>query len=193
MLRKLFILIALSLCSAITNASGFGIQMGKSPSEYGCQAVTGSTGVYYCDAPKPHSAFENYAVRASDKHGICWVKGIGKDVADNGYGSSTKLKHSELQGALSKAYGEISETSDFIIPGALWDDADEWLMSIKQNQRVYSVAWQNLEMPGKPKLNQIYLGVNATGSSEGYLALEYYAKFYEECKTAIVDSESSAL
>jgi len=193
MLQKIFISIALLLFCAITNASGFGISMGKPPSKYGCEAIAGQTGVYLCDAPKPHSAFESYAVRASDKHGICWVKGIGKDISDNGYGSTTKMKHSELQSVLSKAYGEVSDTSDIIIPGALWDDSDEWLMAIKQNQRVYTVSWKDLDVLGKPELESIYLGVGSSGSSTGYINLEYYSKVYEDCTTAISESESDAL
>jgi len=193
MLQKIFILIALSLFGAITHASGFGIEMGKSPPEYGCEAQADNVGIYSCVAPKPHSAFEAYMVQASDKHGICWVKGVGKDISDNGYGTSTKSKHSELQSVLTKAYGEISDTSDFIMPGALWDDANEWLMSINQKQRFYSVSWADLDVPGKPQLDTIYLGVSAVGSSKGYVFLEYYSKVYEECEKANVDSESSAL
>lgn len=193
MLRKLFTVITLLLFSTISNAGGFGIEIGKSPSEYGCQSSSGNIGYFSCDAPKPHSAFEKYVVQASELHGICWIKGIGKDISDNGYGTSTKAKHAELQSVLSKAYGEISDTTDIIFPGALWSEADEWLMAINKKQRFYSVNWSDLDVPSKPKLKDIYLGVSATGSATGWLTLEYYSKDYEDCKTAVSESESGSL
>ena len=193
MLRKLFIIITFPLFCTMSKAGGFGIELGKSPSEYGCQAMSGSIGYFSCEAPKPHSAFEQYVVKASESHGICWIKGVGKDISDNGYGSSTLAKHAELKSVLSKAYGEISETTDFVLPGALWSEADEWLMAIDKKQRFYSVNWSDLKVPSKPKLKQIYLGVGATGNAKGWLTLEYYSKDYEDCKTAVSQSESGSL
>ncbi len=188
-----FIIIVCLLYPALINASGFGIVMGTAPSKYNCESITGQTGLFTCNAPKPHSAFETYAVRASESHGICWVKGIGKTISDNGYGTSTKTKLTELQSILSKAYGEISDTNDFLMPGALWDEPKEWLMAIQQKQRSYSVSWNDLQISTKPKLKEIYLGVGSTGSSHGFIALEYYSKVYADCMSAIAESESDAL
>ena len=79
------------------------------------------------------------------------------------------------------------------MPGALWDEPKEWLMAIQQKQRSYSVSWNDLQISTKPKLKEIYLGVGATGSSDGFIALEYYSKVYADCMSAIAESESGAL
>lgn len=183
------------ILSVITNlacASGFGFVMGEKPSKYGCTAMGDNPGLYTCgSAPKPHSAFESYIVRASDEHGICWVKGVGKTISDNGYGTSTRNKVDELWGVLTKAYGDSELTDRFY--GSLWDGPEEWLMSIRQNERLYMHHWNNVNVPSKPLLNEVYLAVSSLGSKSGYVNLEYYSRDHQACSDSNINSESDAL
>ena len=175
-----------------SQAAGFGIEFGSSPNNYGCTSL-GEGGKYTCtDVPKPHSSFESYVIQASDQHGICWVKGVGKDISDNGYGTSTKRKLEELKASLERGYGPASETTDFLIYGALWDDSDEWLMSIRQKQRVFMYQWDAPEGQ-KYKLDKIYLAAGATGSDTGYIALDYYSSDHEACTQATSKLEDDSL
>ena len=175
-----------------SHAAGFGIEFGTSPNDYDCTRA-GEAGKYICtNVPKPHSGFESYAVQASDQHGICWVKGIGKDISDSGYGTSTKSKLEELKASLERGYGSASKKTDFLTYGALWDDSDEWLMSIRQKQRVFMYQWDTPE-GRKPKLQKIYLAAGATGHQTGYIAIDYYSTDYDACKQATSRLEDDSL
>lgn len=175
-----------------SQAAGFGIEFGSSPNEYGCTSLV-EGGKYTCtNVPKPHSSFESYVIEASDQHGICWVKGIGKDISDNGYGTSTKSKLEELKASLERGYGPVSEKTDYLIYNALWDDADEWLMSIRQKQRIFMYQWDAPEGQ-KYKLASIYLAAGATSSSTGYIALEYYSTDHDACQQANSKLEDDSL
>jgi hypothetical protein len=194
MLRNIIVLSLALITCGFANASGFGFQMGKAPSNYKCTAINAQPGAYSCStAPKPHSAFESYILKASEKHGICWVKGVGRDIDDNGYGSNTKSAHAELVTLLSKPYGPADESMDLILPGSLWDGPNEWLMSIKKQERIVTSIWKDLAVTSKPDLDRIYLAVSATGSKTGWVGLEYYAKYYDDCAQANAESESDAL
>lgn len=173
-------------------AAGFGLEFGADPSKFDCSPVPSSPGLFRCSMPpKPHSAFEDYAVKASPKHGICWIKGVGKDISDSRFGSATKSATDEMAQTLNRLYGP-SKKIDLIMPRALWDGAHEWLMSIAQNERLYAYQWEDLESK-KPMLKSVALMAKATGSSKGYIALDYYATFHEECSQAILASEADAL
>ena len=184
--------LAIMICE-LSSAAGFGFQMGEAPTTYNCDALDARPGTYKCVAPKPHSSFESYVIEASEKHGICWVKGVGKDISDNGYGTNTQTEHEKLVTLLSKPYGAASEKTDFILPSALWDDPNEWLMSIAKKERYVISTWKDLKLASKPALDKIYLGVGATSGKTGYITVEYHAKNYSDCVQANAESESDAL
>ena len=181
---------ALLAPSTLLFAGPFGLEMGESASEQGCTAVEGVPGFHRCaTVKKPHSAFESYVVQSSKQHGVCWIKAIGKDISDNGYGTSTKSKAEELAPLITKSYGVSPEKTAFLLSGALWDDADEFLMSLLKKERVHAYKWEGVSKEG---IDSIYLGLQAGGSSTGYLVLEYYGADYQECNEAVKASEGDA-
>ncbi|NCA71008.1 MAG: hypothetical protein EOM91_13050 [Sphingobacteriia bacterium] len=96
---------------SVATAGPFGFEFGENVSIYQCPELPGNPGYYKCiKAPKPHSAFESYVLKASNSHGICWIKAIGRDINDNSFGSSTKAEVNNLASQLEKKYGssEIS-------------------------------------------------------------------------------------
>lgn len=191
--KKILVTYLLVVASSMVNAGGFGVEFGQSPEKYGCADMAGHPGHFDCTPPKPHSAFESYLVKASDEHGICWVKGIGKDISDNGYGTSTKNKYVELRELLIKAYGEPSAKLENLIPGSIWDDGNEFLMSLRQKERYHISQWEDLQISSKPQLNDIFLSIKATSGSTGYVNLEYYSKAYDSCNNAVKEIGSDSL
>lgn len=180
----------LSAASAISFAGPFGLEMGKPATTQGCTALESSPGLYKCvSVDKPHSAFETYIVQSSEQHGVCWIKGIGKDISDNGYGTTTKSKAEEIVPLITRSYGVSHELTTFLVPNALWDDGDEFLMSLVKKERIHIYKWDGVSKDG---VASIALGLQATGSDSGYLALEYYGTDYDECDDAIKSAEGDA-
>ena len=128
---------------------------------------------YVVTVPKPHPEFESYNVRTSSETGICSVTGIGKDHDSDRYGTSVKSAFSSLSNALNNIYG-ANKSYDFIKSEALWDEPEDWVMSLKQNERFYSTFWDEEEKSDMPEgLFSIGLGVYATSSDSAYVKLTY--------------------
>ncbi len=88
----------------------FGLAMGMTVDMFAGQLKPQGNGIYLFDnPPKPNSQFENYAVKISDNAGLCWVKGIGKDIVTNGYGFDVKSEFDELDKILSEKYGKAKK------------------------------------------------------------------------------------
>ena len=131
--------------------------------------------------PKPHSEFESYTVFATPEAGVCSVKGIGKDHDNDRYGSSVRSAFTDVSSALTGIYG-ASKNYDFIKNGALWDGGEEWVMSIRQNERFYSTFWTEDKQSDLPEgLNAISLSVSALSSDLAYIVLGYEFDNMDEC------------
>ena len=141
-LNALACLFLLSLASSAF-AGPFGLDMGMSKSQLGdsWRALESSPGYYVSKTPpKPHSAFDNYIVKLSATHGLCWIKAVGKDVSTNGYGTSLKSAFGDLRERLSAAYGN-AKIDDFLVSGSIWDDPDDWMMGLARKDRYYMAQW----------------------------------------------------
>jgi len=195
MKKRYFIVLALVLLlsSQILTAGPFGLEMGMSLDglkALGVNPTMIATGYYKVNPLSPHPEFEEYIVRMDATEGVFWIKAIGKDISDSGYGFSTKSKFSETEQALSSAYG-AGEMEDFLFPGSIWDELDDWMMSLRQDERFYLKKWEKAD--GTAIANgilSIYLAANATSSSKGYLILEYYGIEHELLSKKAKDEQS---
>lgn len=159
-------------------AGPFGIDMGDSFSkleEKGFAPLQLDTVGYYFVTPKEmHPDFDIYLVRIDASEGVFFIKAVGKNISDNQYGTNTKFKFRDIRNALETNYGK-SELTDILLPRALWKNADDWLMSIRQSERIYFTVWESkVGSVIPPEFKSIYLAVQADSSTKGYLVLEYY-------------------
>jgi hypothetical protein len=188
------LLVTMLLSVQLLIAGPFGLEMGMSLDGLGKLGVNPtvlSSGGYYTVSPiSPHREFEQYVVRLDPDEGVYWIKAIGKDIADSGYGFSTKSKFSEIEKALSASYG-AGKLVDILFPNSIWDELDDWMMSIRQNERFYHKSWEKSNGATLAAgIASIYLAVKTTSSSKGYLTLEYYSTEYERLKQKAEDAES---
>ncbi len=170
-------------------AGPFGFDMGKSVSSYTCEKQS-PPGFYKCAPAKPHSAFESYIVEATDKHGICWIKGVGKNISDNGYGFGTKQAVDDIATQLSQVYGAKTEVVDRLLPGSIWKEPGDWTMGVAKNERRYYYHWKPTT---DPAIAQIFVAANALNGSTGYVSLEYYGSSYQECDADVKQQEAGVL
>lgn len=178
MKKTLFCLLLILVFAGSILAGPFGIEMGDSLrklEETGLvPSATSSAGYYFITPKSTHPDFEDYLVRIDEDEGVFLIKAIGKDISDNKYGTKTKSKFDEIRKGLDRTYGS-SELTDLLMPRALWKDLDEWLMSIRQQERFHLAKWDNKTGASLPKeYASIYLAVDALSSTKGYLVLEYY-------------------
>jgi hypothetical protein len=166
-------------------AQAFGIQQGLSVDELDVVEDLG-TGRYVVNVPKPHSEFEVYVVTASDTEGVCLVRGVGKDHDNDRYGQSVRTAFDKLEGALEARYGDF-ERADFLNAGALWDEADEWVMAIHQSER----AQYGSDLPDS--IVEIILNVDAVSGSSAWIGLQYRLANFDDCQQELEALDSQGL
>ena len=175
---KFLILSCLTILASAVQAGPFGFEMGNKPSNYQCSEMA-EANMYRCaSAPKGHPDFEAYVLQATSVHGICWIKAVGKNISDNGYGTSTKRQVDGFVDAIKRSYGEDVEKTDFLLSSSIWNEPDEFLMGIVKRERIYTYHWKSTS---DASIGEIYLAAKAVRSDTGYTALEYYGSDYEAC------------
>lgn len=190
----LFALAFATPMSSIAFSGPFGLEMGMTVKELGSGFSEEQPGLYLSSTvPNPHSAFEAYVAKVGPKTGLCWIKAIGKDINANSYGTSLKSAFDDMRSRLSNTYGG-SELFDVLLPGALWDDPDEYMMSLVQGERFLMASWDDSTDANLPEnMTDLSLLASATNRSTGYLAIEYTFVNEAECEANINASEDSAL
>lgn len=184
-------LVLVSFSSHAQTDGPFGLVIGSPVEQFDCME-SGTDSIYRCTPSNPHPAFEIYAVKASSSHGICWIKAIGTDISDNGRGTNTKSKTDEIAAQVASVYGNWTDNFDFLSVGSIWDESDEWLMGMVQNDRYYGFTW-GVEDGYEPQKNvvSVYVGADATRSNVGYVVAEFSGSNLAECEEEIAAKQSS--
>lgn len=181
-----------SLTPTNLSAQAFGIEMGVSLSELeGAEDI--GNGNYVISVPRPHSEFESYVVVLSETTGVCMVRGIGKNHNNDRTGINVRTAFDTLEAALKKTYG-AGEQTNWLQPRALWDGAHEWVMSIRQNERLFGTDWtvtDGAELP--EEIKAITMQIRAVSSDTSYIVLQYRFSNFEECDREIKAQDASGL
>ena len=148
---------------------------------------------YLVTVPKPHQEFELFIVKATPNAGICQINAAGKDHENDAYGTSVLTAFDTLKSQLESRYG-VAQDNTFMRSGALWTEADEWVMSILQNERSQQFEWENVALPDADiGISEILLNVSALSSSTSYIALQYRFGNYTECEREINEASQNTL
>ena len=188
-IRYLFGSLTLLLCATGAWAEGpFGIEMGTPLDKFemespGPKAILKSV-------PKPHPAFETYGVWASKGSGTCLIMGLSKTYDNDRYGAAVQSDFAKFADALAERYG-TKASADFLKPGALWKEPNEWVMSIYQNERLFGTEWSNPNEKGNGgDLLDVNMELFASGSDSAQIKLQYRFKNFDKCQ-AEIEKESN--
>lgn len=180
--------VAVTLSPAAATAQAFGIEMGTPVSELD---IVHDAGDFYfiVNPPQTVSGFESYIVYAAPEAGVCVVRGLGENYERDGYGISVRERFQELKELLDKKYGG-GVLYDGLRPGALWDEVDEWVMAIRQNERYYQAEWEVNDAKG---VDDIIMSVEALSSDVSFIALQYRFSNFEDCQGEARAEDSGGL
>lgn len=133
--------------------------------------------------PKPSPAFESYIVQIHPDHGLYFLKAIGKDIETSTYGIELKAEFDRVKKGLIAVYGEPTGSYDYLRPGSLWDEPRDWMISIIKKERVLIFAWGEDDIPITTDIEKVFLGIDVTSTTSGYILIEYYFAGYSEYET----------
>lgn len=167
----------------------FGVTMGSDIETYDCEKGR-RPGFYSCNSvPKPHADFESYIVRYTPSTGICWVKAIGLDIQSNSFGSGIRSAVDRVAEQISVSYGD-AEKRDFLMDGSIWDEADDWMMSMHKDERFYSYIWDERKFPNDVK--SVYLSATVQNRDSGYIVVEFSFMNEPQCEEKIKKEASDS-
>ena len=169
-------------------AQALGIEMGAKESELVIVKEIGNFS-FVVDPPRTVSGFDSYVVKATPEAGVCMVKGIGEQFPRDGYGIAVRNRFDKLRGLLDQNYGD-GKLHSGLRPGAFWDEVDQWVMAIRQNERYHQAEWEVNDPVG---LDDIILSVLATSPDSSLLVLQYRFANITDCDAEAAAADASGL
>lgn len=196
-MKAVTIVAFVAICLAfplICLAEAFGLEMGTPLEKLPPREKQLQPGLYLLKSvPTPHPAFESYVVKVGPTTGLCWVKGIGKDIQVSSYGLDLKSAFTEMKGKLDKVYGQ-SDLTDRLFPGSIWNEPKDWMMGLLKKERYLLAGWNEKSHAKLPaNLTQVGLMANATRSDKGYISLEYYFSNKDACDAEVAKQADTGL
>ena len=176
-------------------AGPFGLEIGMSHQVIIADAEEIAPNLYRKnELPKKSTLFEGYTVQSNPETGLCYLQGIGKDIRANDFGSAVRSEFEDLVRLLERKYGTPHEKYDFVRAGSIWDNPEDFMMSLYKGDRFLAVSWESSEAQSlSDSLQTIGVGASALSTNTGYIWLEYYFLNYDECKRIVEAKKSDVL
>ena len=173
----------------------FGIGMGADPDALGGQSMGKPTFYKITSPPRPHPEFEFVVVQAAPKVGVCWVKGVGRNIDTDDFGIAARRHVDDIEVALESKYGKPKKKDDFLLSGSLWTGERYWMMGLQKGERAYAYVWEKPQPEGDiwKDLSDIYLGASAVSGQQAYVVVEYTFKNKKQCEDAAKKVAADAL
>jgi hypothetical protein len=171
----------------------FGYKMGQSVGDIeGAQEL--EPNLYEVKSPpKPHPDFEAVVLEAFPGPGVCTIRGIGRDLVNDGTGLDIRQKVDALAEALEGKYGKPRKI-DVCSGDDITCREDFWMMFLGNGRRAYGYSWdsQNPAMEAAG-ISSIAVGAQAADISTSYPILEFYSADADKCQAAKNSASAAAL
>ena len=178
-----------SPCLAV--AQPFGIVMGQQIDTLKAEK-TSKEFTYMVTPPKTHAEMEAYVVIATPGQGVCSVRGIGINHANDAFGFKIKDIAASIRKQVNATYG-LSTLNDFLEPGSIWREANEWAIAVSKDERAYQFTWGKKTGPViSNNVVEILETVGAADRDTTYLTLQFRFNNYKLCKAEIDTAEAKA-
>ena len=143
--------------------------------------------------PKPHSLFELYMVKYTAETGVCYITAVSKTFENDKYGNKSVTEYDKLTEALDRKYGPEGGKWEDLKADALWDEADEFAMSLVKGDRNHA-RWLLPSADSKNEFDYVQIKIGATSSSDTYIKLDYRNdSLLEDCDTQLSEADVDSL
>lgn len=171
----------------------FGLRQGMSAEELGAKAAHIGGGMYkLTSVPLPHPDLEFYVAQVSPRSGLCYVKGVGKQVRTNGYGAELQSRFESMRSEISASLGH-PRTVDLLLSDSMWEGPPNWMAGLAERERLLFAQWtKETRATLGPHLTNVFVGAKAKDSASGYLVVEYYFDNEPDCQDEIANAADVA-
>lgn len=182
--REILAIFFLIFFSSNSVAGAFGLEMGKKFEDYPSVNFKKLEGTSYqvTNIPIPNRLMEMYVVAYTENTGICFIKGVSKDIATSSYGTELNTQYNSISDALNKKYlgSYTREKTNYLQSGSLWNEPRDYMMSLITKERYIFTSWEAKSYSSD--VAQIFLAQSALSQDEGYIMLEYYGRGWDSCQ-----------
>ena len=134
---------------------------------------------YIITPPNTHEQFETYLVQIHPRYGVFFIKAIGKDIRTNGHGTELISRFNNLVSNIERTYGKYLR-KDWLNPESIFTESQYFMSTLSWGDRELVVFWDREEGSRMPDdMLAIIMYAEATTSSIGYIAIEYYSINYD--------------
>ena len=140
-------------------------------------------------APKSHPAMEFYQVSFVEGVGVCGIQGYGKDISDSRWGYHTKIQVDRIANQIKTKYGLWDEKLDDIYSRSpLYDDPEDFMMSILEEERYYGYEW--ILHKSINSIKEISVVAQATNQDTGWVFVEFLTSLENSCEKMIEQKQA---
>jgi hypothetical protein len=191
------LVLTVTFCLGLTDrgiAGPFGLAMGMKPTDFNGLKKMPEPGWYSTtEVPKPHSAFEEYALKFGSTTGLCRITAAGKAMTTNDFGTDLQTAFNEMEKRLKDLYGG-NKRSDFLTEGSLLNKPEDFMRGLLRQARVLTSSWEAKHGSTlKENLKAIMLQAKALSNDKGHLLIVYEFQNVEECDQELKTKEDDAL
>jgi hypothetical protein len=175
-----FLALAVAVPVQTQGQAPFGVTMGSPISKYPSCEKTEQAGWFKCETlPRSHASFEMYIIQAHPTVGVCFVKGIGKDLNRDPRGLKTRAEIEKLVGQLEQTYGRQTRIRDTLSSRSELKAEDDWMAGVKEEERIFSYDWSRGNYPNN--VASIHVFARASDDRTGYAVAEFYFNNDKAC------------
>lgn len=177
-------LLAAAIMPALVLAEPFGYEKGQAISGEPDGQQNGG-GLFYQYSHLEFVGWGSVAAYYTHETGVCRVLAVKRASGFNAYGDDRRQAADSLVETLTKKYGAF-EKHDYLLPGSILHEPNEWLTAIRKGERVYGYYSLRDDLEG----DLLAITVQATYIG---LMLEYLFNNFDACREAASDASLSDL
>lgn len=179
-MRRALLIIAMTmifLSSATYGFSGpFGFYMGMTKEQIGeGLEQTGPNRFQTTSPPRPDRDFYRYGLLIDPELGLTKIVAIGHPIPTSSFGTELKRQFEVLENSLIEKYGK-NEKYDFLHDGSLWKRPQDWMLSLKNKERVLTAFW-GAEIGSDMKDNLQYIKLEARAIEAEWGGIVFICEF----------------
>ena len=181
------------LSSTVASAGPFGFDINTHPKEYGyCRPAKDKPKAWYCgEAPRQHSAFEQYGLWFVEGVGICKIQAVGKSIKNDPYAYKLLKEMARVERHVSYKYGEGKKydhlKSDSIYRHPEPKNRKKWMSQMRRGLRDYGYRWSK-EVDKVRKLDLFAV----VEKKHSYLIIHFELVTDFDCMRKLADKDSKA-
>ena len=186
--KKVVMFSILLLCCVVLFAGPFGLEMGWTIDEVksnGAEVFFNQGDVYIIKPPKVHNSFDIYFVEVSPDFGVYRISAMAENIETSSNGDKLLSEYNKIKDHLSMSYGEPDIVINRLDYGSIWDEPQDFMMSLVLDERVVLANWVSSDATEKMKIG---LMASADSPNSGSILL-----FYASENSDIADSQDEAM